>query len=223
MGQGPPKPSLLWDFGILDMKLRIWIEKAMLLLHIRRLDEDSLARKVYLDQVSNKWPGLVQEVEQICLELDIQSPAISKQSHKVYRNNLVSACHEKNKEMLISECEGKTKCERMLNEDYGRKEYVDMELIGNVRDTYKARFGMLDFADNYKNDRRFAGVGGLCKCKRDRESEPHLLSGQCEVFGEIRASYGDLKDDESLAKFFKEVLNKRDKIDEEAKKRVGTD
>ena len=50
-----------------------------------------------------------------------------------------------------------------------------------------------------------------------------MLSGQCEVFGEIRASYGDLKDDESLAKFFKEVLNKRDKIDEEAKKRVGTD
>ena len=164
-----------------------------------------MARKVYLDHVSNKWPGLVQEVEQICLELAIQSPAITKQSHKLYRNNQVSACHEKNKEMLISECEGKTKCERMLNEDYGRKEYVDMELIGNVRDTYKARFGMLDFADNYKNDRRFAGVGGLCKCKRDRESEPHLLSGQCEVFGEIRASYGDLKDEKawlsSLKKF----------------------
>ena len=40
------------------------------------------------------------------------------------------------------------------------------------------------------------------------------MSGQCEVFGEIRANYGDLKDDESLVKFFKEVLELRDYIDE---------
>ena len=125
--------------------------------------------------------------------------------------------------MIISECEGKTKCDRIVNEDYGRKDYIDMEQIAIVRDTYKARFGMLDFADNYKNDKRFSGEGGLCRCRRDRESEPHLLSGQCEVFGEIRANYGDLKDDESLVRFFKEVLDKRDSIDEDKKQRKGTD
>ena len=50
----------------------------------------------------------------------------------------MSACHSKNKEMIISECEGKTKCERIVNEDYGRKDYINMELIASVRDTYKA-------------------------------------------------------------------------------------
>ena len=89
-----------------------------------------------------------------------------------------------------------------------------LSLDNNVRDTYKARFGLFDFAENYKNDKRFTGNSGLCKCRRERESEPHLLSGQCEVFGDIRANYGDLKDDESLVKFFKEVLELRDSLDE---------
>ena len=43
------------------------------------------------------------------------------------------------------------------------------------------------------------------------------------MFGEIRASYGDLKDDESLVRFFKEVLNKRESIDEADKQRKRTD
>ena len=47
VGPGAPKASLLWDFGILDMRLRIWLEKIMLMLHVRRLDDESLARKVY--------------------------------------------------------------------------------------------------------------------------------------------------------------------------------
>ena len=92
-------------------------------------------------------------------------------------------------------------------------------MIANVRDTYKARFGLFEFAENYRNDKRFAGNNGLCKCRRQRESEPHLLSGQCEVFGEIRANYGDLKDDESLVRFFKEVLDLRESLDEADKVR----
>ena len=129
----------------------------------------------------------------------------------------MEACQEKNKEWIKRDCIGKTKCERISNEKYGRKSYVNCELIGNVRDTYRARFGLFEFAENYKNNKRFAGNGGLCKCKNERESEPHLLSGQCEVFGEIRANYGDLTDDESLVSFLKEVLDKRDSLDEAEK------
>ena len=44
VGPGAPVASLLWDFSLLDMGLRIWREKLMLVLHIRRLGEDSLAK-----------------------------------------------------------------------------------------------------------------------------------------------------------------------------------
>ena len=111
--------------------------------------------------------------------------------------------------------EGKSKCERMSREEYGKKQYVKNEQIGRVRDTYKARFGMSSFAGNFTNDKRFAKTEGLCRCKRVREEESHLLSGNCQVFGSIREKYGDLEDDESLVSFFNEVLSLRDFIDEE--------
>ena len=58
MGPGAPKASLLWDFGLLDMGLRVWIEKVMLALHIRRM--------IFVEQSANNWPGLAQEADNIC-------------------------------------------------------------------------------------------------------------------------------------------------------------
>ena len=115
------------------------------------------------------------------------------------------------------------KCERILAEEYGRKDYVDSELVSHVRDTYRAWFGLMPFAGNFKKDKRFSGSGGICRCKRNEESEPHLLSGECEVFGDIREKYGELKDNESLVSFFKEVLERRDLLDEADKDNVSMD
>ena len=75
VGRGAPKASLLWDFGLLDMSLRVKIEKVMLVFHICGLGEDTLAGKIYDEQVSNKWPGLAQEAEDICSELGVESYA----------------------------------------------------------------------------------------------------------------------------------------------------
>ena len=49
------------------------------------------------------------------------------------------------------------------------------------------------------------------------------MSGKCEVFGDIRAKYGDLNDDESLVKFFNEVLDMRDALDDAKKQNVSND
>ena len=48
----------------------------------------------------------------------------------------------------------------------------------------------------------------------EQDLNPQLLSGQCEVFGDIRENYGNFKEDKSLVKFFKEVLELRDYLDE---------
>ena len=41
---------MAWDSGVLDMSLRVWVEKIMLIIHIRSLDEGTLARRVYEEQ-----------------------------------------------------------------------------------------------------------------------------------------------------------------------------
>ena len=84
-----------------------------------------------------------------------------------------------------TQCEGKVKCERIFEEEYGRKDYIENNNIETVRDKYKARFAMFPFAGNFSNDRRFARTEWLCRCKREKEEESHLLSGNCEVYGDI--------------------------------------
>ena len=47
VGKGTPRAALTWETGLMNMRLRIWIEKVMLIYHIRSLDEDTIARKTY--------------------------------------------------------------------------------------------------------------------------------------------------------------------------------
>ena len=76
---------------------------------------------------------------------------------------------------------------------------------------------MLPFAGNYTKDKRFARSDWLCKCGESKEDESHLLSGNCEVYGEIMNNYSNLNDDKQLVDFFNEVLARRDELEEEEK------
>ena len=199
------------------MGLRIWVEKLMLVLHIRRLGEETLARKVYEEQKNNNWPGLAKEAEKICEELSIENVHETKLSKKVYRSKVIRACHKVNEKRLKEQAEGKQKCEKIFEESYGKKEYIGNYLIKNVRDIYRTRFGMHPFAGNYSRDRRFARTDWLCRCRKAKEEESHLISGNCEVYGEIRSKYQNLNDDMNLVNFFNEVLAKRGEIEEKEK------
>ena len=217
VGPGAPVASLLWDFGLLDMGLRVWIEKVMLALHVRRLEEDTLARKMYEEQQTCGWPGLAQEAETICQELKIESVNVTGMGKKAYRNLVTRACYQKNEERLKSQSEGKLKCTKIEEEIFEKKEYVKEEKIDKVRKTFRTRFGMLPFAGNYGHDRRFAQTNWLCRCLKTREEEAHLLSGQCEIYGPILEKYDNMDNDENLVNFFSEVLAMREKLEDEEK------
>ena len=199
------------------MGLRIWIEKIMLALHIKRLDDGSLAGKVYREQKLRKWPGLALEVDDICDKLAVENVNPTKLSAKAYRREVVEACHKINEDRLRKQAEGKTKCDRIDADTYGKKSYISDNRIFNVRQMYKTRYGMLPFAGNYSKDKRFARSDWLCKCGEAKEEESHLLSSNCEVYGELRNKYPNLNNDTELVKFFNEVLDRRDRLEEEEK------
>ena len=92
--------DLLWDSGFLDMGLRVWIQKISLVLHIKQLDEDTLASQVYREQVRNKWPGLAEEVDKICLELGIESANTCRLDVKTYKQQVIEACHKTNEDRI---------------------------------------------------------------------------------------------------------------------------
>ena len=92
----------------------------MMVLHIRSLDEETLAYRIYKEQQEKSWPGLAMETKQICEDLgvtDCNSTTLSK--HK-YRKIVTEACHERNRQMLLSAAT-EVKCARMKTEEYGKK------------------------------------------------------------------------------------------------------
>ena len=41
------------------------------------------------------------------------------------------------------------------------------------------------------------------------------MSGQCEVYGDLRSQFGDLQEDKNLVQYFQAVLDRRDILEEE--------
>ena len=195
-GPGTPLVSILWDTAVLQMGLRVKFEKIMLIFHIRSLNKEALAKKMYLEQIEKNWPGLAAETKTICEELDLEDCNTTTQSKEQYKILLTQACHRSNEKYLRSQAKGK--CERICDKEYGRKEYIYKKTIYNVCQEFRTRFGLLPFAGNYSHDRRFAKSNFLCKCEESREEEIHLLSGQCKVYGDLTHKYSDLTDTSAL-------------------------
>ena len=158
---------------------------------------------------------MVKEAEKICKKLNIESVHTTTLKKHKYRKILLKACHKENEENLRSKANGKTKCEHIQNEEYGKKNYVDSKQIQYVRKAFRTRFGMNNFAGNYSHDRRFARTDWLCRCRQAKETESHILSGECEVYGDIRNEFENLDDLDTLVDFFGKILKKRDLLDAE--------
>ena len=80
------------------MKMRIFKEKLMMTVHIRNLDENTLASKIYKEQREKGWPGLAREGKEICQELeieDVNETQMGKNDFKRLVSNAIKIKHEK--------------------------------------------------------------------------------------------------------------------------------
>ena len=99
-----------------------------------------------------------------------------------------------------------------MKEDYGRKDYINEMKIEDVRFMFKGRVGLLPFAGNYMNDKKFARSNWLCRCG-EKEKEAHITLGSCPIYDDIWENRGDLENNDDLVKFFSAVLERRDLLD----------
>ena len=84
-----------------------------------------------------------------------------------------------------------------------------------MRELFKARYGLNDFAGNYPNSQKYQKTDGMSICGTEKEKESHIKEGNCEAYRSIRQKYDDLEDDNNLLEYFKEVLERREKLQEE--------
>ena len=210
VGPGAPLSALGWDTGLLDMRLRVWREKIKMVLHLRTLGETSLASKVYKEQVAKGWPGLAREAKEICSQIGIEDCNNTKMDLGEYRKLVCVAIERTNEQLLRKQANGKVKCDRLNRESYGKKVYLSLHKIKDVREMFKTRWGLLPFAGNYSNDRRFAKTNWRCRCG-EREVEGHLT--RCPVYNDISSMFNNLNDDQQLVEFYREVLERREMLE----------
>ena len=106
----------------------------MFVLHIRQLDEDSIASQIYEEQKRENWPGLVKETKHICKELNIEDCNTTKMGKLEYKKVSIEACHYLNEKWLRRKAKGK--CERIIHEVYEKKEYLKNKNIYKVRQQF---------------------------------------------------------------------------------------
>ena len=205
--------SLSWDVAGLDMGVCVMEYKVLLVLHLRYLDQESLAQRVYLEQLTMGWPGLALEVEEICLQLNIENVNTTKKNKYKYKQILSRACQVKNEQILRDMSEGKEKCARIQKEAYGQKEYIEKKNISEVRNIYRTRFGQRDFAGNFSKDNKYRKSDWLCRCLMSKEKEAHITSTQYPIYSDIREKYNNFDNDKELVAYFDAVLERREVID----------
>ena len=210
VGPGAPLAALRWDTGLIDMKLRVWKEKIMMIIHLRRLAETSLASKVYNEQKAKGWPGLSEETKNICQHLGIEDCNETKMDLKEFKKIVNDAIKKEDEALIKAQAVGKTKCARVFVEKYGKKEYFKEQKISETREWFKSRFALQKFAGNYSKDKRFAKTNWLCRCG-EREEEVHLA--RCQVYSDITARYDNLEEDSQLVAYLREVLERRERLD----------
>ena len=98
-----PKPILNWDTATLEMSQRIKLRKLKLVLHLKSLSNDSLAKQIYNEQIQNEWPGLTKEAKQICREWlvkDVTKDWYSEPKSKEWKDTLKIAAQTQNEKSL---------------------------------------------------------------------------------------------------------------------------
>ena len=135
-----PKLALLCEPNMTDAKWRIWETKCLLLLQIQGLEDGSLAKAVYQEAELRKWPGLGNEVRQICQAIGIPDINI----HFMRKKDIQIAIKKSHYEHMMALFEGSRKLEDIKNDSFHNiQPYFDDKNLESARIKFKIRTKML--------------------------------------------------------------------------------
>ena len=135
-----PKVALRCETGMLGMQWRIKLEKIMLFARIIKQSTTSLCRQVYEENRDRGWPGLGEEVTEICKTIgipDVNDVDVCKSAIKrvIWDHHYVD---------LKKELDGSKKLEPIKDDDFHKlQDYIHNKSIGNTRMAFKVRSQMV--------------------------------------------------------------------------------
>ena len=90
------------------------------------------------------------------------------------------------------------------------KHIYKTKLYLNVENGFGLVLGSRMLPETILIAKKFSKTNRMCQCLKTVEEEGHIVSGQCEVYGDLRSQFGDLQEDKNLVQYFQAVLDRRD-------------
>jgi hypothetical protein len=209
-----PIPSLCWDMGGIQMRLRIKQRKLEFIWHLNNLGDETLAKEIMMVQKTHCLPGLVQECQEWIEELnlpDIFQNKITKNQWKKMIKDKILKQNEAELRIKMMSLE-KLKNSKLVTEKFGVRPYVKTLSVYEARSIFKERTSMMQHVKmNYMSDVKNMTSLWLCdSCQASVDSMGHVL--WCPSYQALRSGK-DLECDKDLAKYLHDVLMIRNKLD----------
>ena len=187
---------------MVDAQWRIWEQKCLLLNQIKSLPEGSLAQITYLEAESRGWPGLGQEVRQICLKIGI--PDLNK--HIIRKQEIQKAIQKSHYDDMMGMFEGSSKLQDIKNDDFRQiQEYFNDKNLETARTKFKIRTKMLEnIPGNFKNKYKKQENGLKCNMCPEEMTQNHCIV--CPGRQEMRRGL-DMKNLDDLVDYFEILLS----------------
>ena len=210
-----PRPALAWDTGTLLMENRIAQKKLNLLVHLKTLNDDSLAKEIYNEQLKNNWPGLVNEGKELCDKLflpditrDREEEESTKKQKRQWKEKIKESVLKKNERDLKEKIMDLSKLETLKNEEYGEKLYLKEMDMSDARLHFRIRTRTTKCMMNQPSDPGNRAALWLCKGCGNIDSQKHLMF--CPIFQELREGKS-MESDIDVVNYIKEVLELMDR------------
>ena len=78
-----PSPSYFWQTGMLELRYDVMKRKLNFVNRLKNLDESSLAKKIFDEQVKHSWPGLITECDELCDNINLPRRKMSSRCNNI--------------------------------------------------------------------------------------------------------------------------------------------
>ena len=206
-----PTYTMYWDTGMLTMENRILKSKVLFLHHLVGLDEQSLAKQIFMRQKMMNLPGPVQEFDELLKILNLPdiiygNTAISKSQ---WKKIVKKAVLEKNEKDLKEKMSHYTKIEDgpQMEENFERKTYLHTCNVRDARLKFRIRSMMTPAKMNMRSKEQNSRTMWKCDDCGNIDTQGHIL--WCHAYAGLRQGR-DLANDKDVIDYFREVLEHRD-------------
>jgi hypothetical protein len=203
-----PKVALRAETRMIGMKHRIWEQKLLLTKRIKNLDPSYLSKRIYEEQRTNEWPGLVMEAKEICQELEIPDVNVNIISDR----DIKRAVLEHHDRQLVEEVSKSKKMMKHKGDNFGTvQDYMKGKSIQNCRMAFRIRCELVkDIKGNFKDMYRKKGGEKELLCEdcdsNTIQTQSHCM--ECPQWVELRRGL-EMSKIEDVVVFFQQMLKER--------------